>query len=286
MTEVTKDLLARWIPTRKREASKGDFGRLHIWAGSVGYSGAPYFAAEAAVRTGAGLVYLHVPRAIWPVVAGKCNEAMVFPLDECPTPEHFSGADVALLGPGLGGSTAQNGSLRRLACALTIPLVLDADGINAFAGHIDELKQRRSRLTVLTPHEGEFSRLVGVKTPIEDRALLAKHFAQTSGCVLVLKGWRTLTAFPDGTLFVNTTGNPGMAKGGSGDILAGMIAALLGQGLPSAWAVPAAVYLHGRAGDLCAARLGEYGMTPSDLLLAIPSAFPSHNGKDAARSLL
>lgn len=155
---------------------------------------------------------------------------------------------------------------------LQTPLVLDADGINAVAEHIDVLDTRRGRLTVLTPHDGEFLRLRQGKAIGPDREAAALAFARQHGCVLVLKGHRTITAFPDGETFENTTGNPGMAKGGSGDVLAGMILSLLGQGIPPKKAVPSAVWLHGAAGDLAAASFGEYGMTPSDLLQNIPAA--------------
>jgi NAD(P)H-hydrate epimerase len=277
LTELTKELVRTWIPKRSETAHKGDFGRVHVLAGSVGYTGAPYFAAEAAVRTGAGLVFLNVPSEIWSVMAVKCNEAMPVPIPQDSTGrELFHGmntCDAVLIGPGLGREENRDARTRFLIKELLPPLILDADGINAVAGHIDVLKARGDRLTVLTPHEGEFSRLLD-GTPIgSDRAGAAEAFARESGCVVVLKGHRTVTAFPDGSLFLNTTGNPGMAKGGSGDILAGMILSLLGQGLSPHRAVPAAVWLHGRAGDLCAEELGEYGMTPTDLLNKIPKAF-------------
>ena len=156
--------------------------------------------------------------------------------------------------------------------AASDPAGLDADGINAVAEHIDVLDTRRGRLTVLTPHDGEFLRLRQGKAIGPDREAAALAFARQHGCVLVLKGHRTITAFPDGETFENTTGNPGMAKGGSGDVLAGMILSLLGQGIPPKKAVPSAVWLHGAAGDLAAASFGEYGMTPSDLLQNIPAA--------------
>lgn len=273
LTEVTKDLVQTWIPARKRESHKGDYGRVHLLSGCVGYTGAPYFASEAAVRAGAGLVYLHVPQEIWAVLAVKCAETMVFPVNEASLYGTLSEADAVLIGPGLGRESLRDSRTRKLARELQKPLVLDADGINAVAGHIDVLKARRGLLTVLTPHEGEFSRLLGTEGKALDRTAAAERFARESGCVVVLKGHRTVTAFPDGELYLNTTGNPGMAKGGSGDVLAGIIVSLLGQGLPPKQAIPAAVWLHGRAGDLCAARLGEYGMTPSDLLGAIPKAF-------------
>lgn len=244
---------------------------MHIWAGSEGYTGAPYFAAQAAVKTGAGLVFLHVPDQIWPILAVKCNEAMIQKLSGNfqQLLETLETADAVLIGPGLGRQ--QDRQIRRLISGLEKPLVLDADGINAAAGHTYIWRARQGRVTVLTPHEGEFSRLLG-GAPVKDRATQAAQFARMQGCILVLKGQHTLIALPDGTMFQNPTGNPGMAKGGSGDVLAGMIVSLLGQGLPPERAVPAAVFLHGHAGDLCAAQLGEYGMTPTDMLERIPLA--------------
>lgn len=273
------------LPRRTATAHKGDFGKVFILAGSVGYTGAPVFAANAAVRAGAGLVYLGVPAEIYPIVAVKCDEAMPFPL-----PEDYDtllkkaqSCDVALIGPGLGRAPETETLVHQLLSDLTIPVVLDADGINALEGHIDVL-DRRKALTILTPHDGEFKRLSGCDLPIKDRLSAARNFAKEHSCVLVLKGHGTVTASPDGSAFVNTTGNPGMAKGGSGDVLAGMIAALLGQkqlvsekhdpfrAEMTAWAV----FYHGQTGDRCAEKLGEYGMTPSDMLQAIPHVLKEH----------
>ena len=261
------------LPRRQREAHKGSFGRVQIFAGSVGYTGAPVFAAKAAVRTGAGLVFLNVPKRVWPVVAAKCDEVMARPAPPCPAKlcRQMSGCDAALIGPGLGRSRWAKRGVHRLLRELNAPVVLDADGLNAVAGHLD-LLDRRTAPTVLTPHEGEFARLCGCRLPAADREEAARKFAQEHNCVLVLKGHRTVTAAPDGRVWVNTTGNPGMAKGGSGDVLAGMILALLGQGFAPEQSAAMAVWLHGRAGDLCAAELGEYSMTPSDLLEALPRA--------------
>lgn len=261
------------LPPRPRDAHKGDFGRVYILAGSVGYTGAPIFAAEAAVRTGAGLVFLGVPQEIWAVTAMRCREAMPAPVpaDMAELLEKMNNCDAVLLGPGLGRSPALDRRTLDLIPRIQVPLILDADGINAVAGHIDVLKARGSALTVLTPHDGEFARLLG--RPVgEDRLSQARKFARETGCVLVLKGYRTLTAFPDGEVFVNTTGNPGMARGGSGDVLAGMLAALLGQKLPPKRAIPGGVWFHGRAGDLCAQALGEAGMIPTDMVDRIPLA--------------
>lgn len=268
------------LPRRPLTAHKGDFGKVFILAGSEDYTGAPILAARAALRTGAGLVYLGVPRAIYPIVAVKCDEAMPFPLPEDgdAIPERAKSCDVALIGPGLGRAPDRSAQVLRLLADLPVPVVLDADGINALAGHIDVL-DKRSALTVLTPHEGEFARLAGCELPIRDRLTAARDFARAHGCVLVLKGHGTITAAPDGSAFVNTSGNPGMAKGGSGDVLAGMIAALLGQkhlrkerrsGGNAPELVADAVLYHGLAGDACADRLSEYAMLPADLIEAIP----------------
>ncbi|MDO4516424.1 MAG: NAD(P)H-hydrate dehydratase [Bacillota bacterium] len=279
MTQVTKSFVRACLPVRDRNGHKGDFGKVHILAGSVGFTGAPIFASRAAVRTGSGLVFLSVPREIWPVAAVKSGEAMPAPVPPFPILlDKMNASDAVLIGPGLGRSRRTDVRTLRLVEKVEAPLVLDADGINAVAEHIDVLDTRRGRLTVLTPHDGEFLRLTRGKAIGPDREGTAAAFARRHGCVLVLKGHRTITAFPDGETFVNTTGNPGMAKGGSGDVLAGMILSLLGQGIPPKQAVPGAVWLHGRAGDLAAARLGEYGMTPTDLLEEIPSAIRSVMG--------
>lgn len=271
------------LPRRRATAHKGDFGKVFILAGSVGYTGAPVFAASAAVRTGAGLVYLGVPSSIYPIVAVKCNEAMPFPLPEeyDRILEKARNCDAALIGPGLGRAPETDILVRRLLADLNIPVVLDADGINALQGHINTLDER-SALTVLTPHDGEFQRISGCTLPIKERLSAAREFAKAHGCVLVLKGHGTITAAPDGRCRVNTTGNPGMAKGGSGDVLAGMIVSLLGQkqfrgphedlAELCAWAV----FFHGQAGDRCAERFGQYGMTPGDMLAAIPEVLKEH----------
>ena len=292
------------LPRRDREAHKGDFGRAVILGGSVGYSGAPVLAARAAVCSGAGLVTVLVPAPVWSVAAAKLDGAMPWPLptDHYPleadsialaardrhsgalskaalTPalEKMKGADAALIGPGLSREASAAWVVRELAWELKCPLVLDADGINALEGHLDVLDSRRDRLTVLTPHDGEFARLTGA-LPGEDRIHAARDFAAAHHCVLVLKGHRTITAFPDGTCCRNTTGTPGMAKGGSGDALAGLLVSMLAQGFPPQQAVPWSVWLHGRAGDIAAEKMGEYGMTVTDLIAAIPRAIKEQEG--------
>ena len=268
-----RELLPPVLPRRKRDAHKGDFGRLFILAGSRDYTGAPVLCACAAVRAGAGLVTLAVPENAWPVIAAKCcNEAMVWsmPEDYDSILEKASACDVAVIGPGLGQEEGTARLVLGLLRDLNCPVVVDADGLNILAKHIDVLDKREG-LTVLTPHEGEFARLSGCPLPVEDRLSAARGFAVEHGCVLVLKGHRTVTACPDGTCTVNSTGNPGMAQGGSGDVLAGILGGLLCQFRHDS--VPAeAVWLHGRAGDLAAADKGEYGMTVTDLIDQLPYA--------------
>ena len=268
------------LPRRDRDSHKGNYGKVYILAGSVGYSGAPILAARAAVRCGSGQVSLGVPGPVWPIAAQKLDEAMPHPLPSSKdgmlslaaaeeVMRRLEPCGVCLIGPGLGRGNSVGSVVRHLLKTIRLPVVLDADGINALAGHIDGLDVRQGECTVLTPHDGEFARLGGDLSS-GDRLSAARAFAAEHGCVLVLKGHRTITAFPDGDAYVNTTGNPGMAKGGSGDVLSGMIISLLGQGFSPRVAVPMAVCLHGMAGDLCAEELGEYGMTPGDMIDRLP----------------
>ena len=278
---VTNEMVR--LPRRERDSHKGDYGKLLIVAGSEGYTGAPVFAAQGALRSGAGLVYLGVPRDVYPMVATRCSSAMPFPLLDDPEQlvERARSCDVVLAGPGMGRSPQAQQLVFRLIEEVEGPLVLDADGLNALEGQTQRLRTRTG-LTVLTPHDGEFARLAGCSLPLNDRVEQAAELAQDTGCVVVLKGHETLTVDPQGRVWRNTTGNPGMAKGGSGDILAGMIASLLGQkqltgcvscpGELVAWAV----YLHGAAGDAAASRFGEYGMLPDDTLAAVAGVLQTH----------
>ena len=261
------------LPRRRRDAHKGDFGKLFILAGSVGYTGAPVLAAQAAVRAGAGLVTLAVPPEIYPITAVKCDEAMVWPWPEQDEEilEKAKGCGAALIGPGLGQSERAERLVLRLLRELTCPVILDADGLNIVSRHMNVLDERES-LTVLTPHDGEFARLSGCQLPVVDRLSAAREFAARHHCILVLKGYRTIAAAPHGACFINTTGNPGMARGGSGDALAGLMAGLTVQPKIGSNGIVYAVWLHGRAGDLAAADKGEYGMTVGDLIGRIPYA--------------
>ena len=268
------------LPRRPRTAHKGDFGKLFLLCGSVGFTGAPVFAARSAVRSGAGLVFLAVPEDIYPIVAVKCDEAMPFPIpdDYDALLARAKGCDAAILGPGLGADPVARELARKLLQDLPCPVVLDADGINALAGHIDIL-DNRSAPTLLTPHDGEFQRLTGCALPLEDRLAAARDFAAAHRCGLILKGHATVTAAPDGRAWVNVTGNPGMAKGGSGDVLSGIAAGLWGQkhlrsGDSDLWSLAAqAVAIHATCGDLCARESGEYAMTPGDMVCALPKVF-------------
>ena len=277
--ELTAAAIRDALPTRDPLGHKGTFGKVYCLCGSVGFTGAPVFASRAAVRMGSGLVYVGVPERAWTVVAAKSDEAMPFPLPDTEEGKLALAAeksirraaapcDAVLMGCGLGRSRETDELVRRLL-DIPQPLVLDADGINALAGHIDELQCRRNRVTVLTPHEGEFARIGDLSA---GREASAEAFAAAHGVYLILKGHRTVIAAPDGRLAVNPTGNSGMAKGGSGDVLSGMVVSLLGQDMEPFAACCAAVYLHGLAGDLAAAEKTERAMTPTDLLETIPEA--------------
>ena len=275
---MDEDKVDALLPRRDRNAHKGNFGRVLILAGSVGYTGAPCLAAEAALRTGAGLIFVGVPEAVYPIVAQKLDEPMVFPLpcDEAgrlntrAVPEivrRLEGCDACLVGPGLGRSEAILDAVSAVLTHAKCPVILDADGINCLEGHIDVLGQAGCPV-ILTPHDGEFRRLGGDPAP-EVRYESAKALAERWGVTLLLKGHRTLT-LGGGKVWLNPNGNPGMATGGSGDVLAGIILSLLGQGLAPLDAAAAGAWLHGAVGDFCADAWGEYGMTPTDMIACLP----------------
>ena len=277
------------LPRRRPDTHKGDYGRCLIIAGSVGYTGAPAMCARAASRMGAGLVSLGVPEPIYDTMAIKLDEEMPFPL---PADGHgrlaanaaseilrrAGGSDVCVIGPGLGKSPEISELVQSVIRISDTPIILDADGLNAIAENPDILNQATCPL-ILTPHPGEFKRLGGDLSS-GDRLRAARVFAQEYGCVLILKGHRTITALPDGNAYINTTGGPAMAKGGSGDVLAGMIAALTGQNFPINDAVLTAVYLHGLAGDLCAEEFGEYSVTAGDITAMLPRAVKMSTRQD------
>jgi len=249
------------------DGNKGRFGHVLIVGGAFGKAGAPSMASLAALRAGAGLVTAAVPKEIVPPVAAVAPELMLQALEDG-MDSLVKGITVVGIGPGLGQEGETPEFVREFVRRVELPMVIDADGLNAFAGKTALLKQAaQGRTIVLTPHPGEMARLVGmtVKEVEADRVGLARRFATEHGVTLVLKGWRTLIAHPDGKIAVNTTGNPSMAKGGSGDILTGIVAAMLAQYKDSvAEAVEAAVFLHGLAGDFACRAQDEHTVLATD----------------------
>ena len=273
---LNHELVLSLLPDRNPWGHKGNFGKLLLLCGSRGYTGAAFFAAMGALRAGAGLVFLGVPESIYGIEAVKLNEPVIFPLPDAggrlsadAVPEILSRLprmDAVLVGPGLGQSEGTLAVVRAVLENAQCPVVVDADGINVLSAHRDLLRGRKSP-TILTPHDGEFARLGGIIG--EDRMAAAAALADDLGCVVLLKGHETcVTDGTDG--YINPTGNSGMAVGGSGDVLAGVITALLGAGLPPLEAAACGAWLHGAAGDRCAAELGQYGMLPTDMLSALP----------------
>ncbi len=273
---LNHELVLSLLPDRNPWGHKGNFGKLLLLCGSRGYTGAAFFAAMGALRSGAGLVFLGVPESIYGIEAVKLNEPVIFPLPDAggrlsadAVPEiltRLPQMDAVLVGPGLGQSGGTLAVVRAVLEKAECPVVVDADGINVLSAHRDLLRGRKLP-TILTPHDGEFARLGGVIG--EDRMAAAADLAHDLGCVVLLKGHET--CITDGVNgYINPTGNPGMAVGGSGDVLAGVITALLGAGLPPLEAAACGAWLHGAAGDRCAAELGQYGMLPTDMLSALP----------------
>lgn len=269
------------LPERSPTDHKGDAGRVVVIAGSKGLTGAACLTAGSALRSGAGLVTLALPETLNDIVEVKLTEVMTRPVPEVRRHrclalrargqilDACAGADVVAMGPGLGRHRETFELVRRIIHDVGAPVVLDADGLNAFEGRAESLKTVRHPL-ILTPHPGEYRRLTG--RPVSDALQDARHLSDETGAIVVLKGAPSVVALPAGDIFVNPTGNPGMATGGSGDVLTGMIAALIAQGSEPGEAAVAATYWHGLAGDLSARRLGERGMIAGDLVNAIPEA--------------
>jgi hydroxyethylthiazole kinase-like uncharacterized protein yjeF len=278
---------------RRRDGHKGTYGHLLVLAGSLGKSGAAVLTGRAALRLGAGLVTVATPRSALAGVARGMMELMTEPLPE--TAEHtiaaaaiqavekaIQGKDAIVLGPGLTAHPSTAELILTLLPRLKIPAVIDADGLNMLAGHLDVLARVKAPV-VLTPHPGEFGRLtsLSVKDVLARRLDLAPRFAQDHHVILVLKGHRTLVAAPDGRVFVNPTGNPGMATGGAGDVLSGIIGSLIVQSKDVLAATRAGVYVHGLSGDLAAAKLSEKALIAGDLIRFLPAAVKSL--EDAAK---
>jgi hydroxyethylthiazole kinase-like uncharacterized protein yjeF len=272
---LTRASMRELVTPRTPDSHKGDYGRVLVVAGSRGKTGAAHLAAVGALRSGAGLVTVATPATCQAVVSAMGPEYMTEALDEIDEgldPEEVDrvleiARDVIAIGPGLGQATATREFIRQLVDRATMPLVVDADGLNAFAGDPERLAGREGRDIIITPHPGEMARLVGMSTEEvqSSRLEIARNFAVGHHMFVVLKGHRTLIATPDGKVFINPTGNPGMATGGTGDVLTGMIAAWLAQLLDAEAACKLAVYLHGMAGDLAEADEGEVAMTSADV---------------------
>jgi len=273
---LTREQMRDLIPARAADSHKGDFGRVLIIAGSMGRAGAAHLAAMGALRSGAGLVTIATPRSCLPVIAAMAPEYMTEPLDETPAGTIDYSAlervleiktDVIAVGPGLGQSAGTAAFVEGLLERAGVPLVLDADALNAFAGDPDRLVGRDGVDVVITPHPGEMARLlkISVEAVQQDRLRHATAFAASHRVHVVLKGHRTIIAGPDNRAFVNLTGNSGMATGGTGDLLTGMIAAWFAQLLDAEAACKLAVYLHGTAGDLAEADEGDVALIAGDV---------------------
>ncbi|MDH7511537.1 MAG: NAD(P)H-hydrate dehydratase [Clostridiales bacterium] len=281
---VEKASLLACFRKRKRESHKGNYGHLFIIAGSLGKTGAAALAARAAYKTGAGLVTVGTPRTCLPIVARSMMELMTEPLAETEEKTISSEAlprvldlikekDAVIIGPGISTQESTRRFVWNLIPKIRQPLVIDADALNILSQK-QELLKKLPKPAILTPHPGEFARLLGLTVPevLGKRLELVPCFAQKHGVILVLKGYRTLVGAPDGRVFVNPTGNPGMATGGTGDVLSGMIGSLLMQQKDPLMAALAAVYLHGMSGDLASRRVGERAIVAGDLIRFLPQA--------------
>ncbi len=281
---ITQEQVRQWLPVRPADAHKGRFGHVLVVGGSVGLAGAPMMAAEAALRVGAGLCSVAVPQSIYAATAGTLREAMVRPLPDAPegclSAESMDAmssllerANVLAIGPGWGTYPPAREALRRLLSVAQVPCVIDADALNCIAQEPDILPARHQPL-VLTPHPGEMARLMNTDTATvqANRLAIAQEAARRFEAVVVLKGARTVIATPEGRIWVNPTGNAGMATGGSGDVLTGAIAGLLAQGLDAEHSATAGVYIHGLAGDLAAQKEGTAGLIAGDIIRRLPEA--------------
>ncbi len=282
---IEREDVARHFPPRPRDTHKGTYGHLLVVAGSLGKTGAAALAAMAAMRSGAGLVTVATPASQQPVVAGLVLEAMTEALPETPArtlalkarevvAELAARRDAVALGPGIGLDAETQQTARALVQELAKPLAVDADALSALAGHLDALRSAPAA-RCLTPHPGELARMLGVTTEQiqKDRIATVREFATRYGTHVVLKGAASVIGDPDGRVVVNPTGNPGMASGGTGDVLTGMLGAFLARGMAPGSALQSAVYLHGLAGDIAAARVGQESLVARDVIGALPEAF-------------
>lgn len=269
---------------RKACTHKGDYGHVLIVAGSAGMTGAAYLASEAALLAGSGLVTCAIPKSINAIMARKLTEVMTLPLEDRGKGYFTSSAaagilkfakkvDVAAIGPGISQKSEVKKLVRKLIKSLNVPIVLDADGINCIAGEAQILRKSK-KAVVVTPHPGEMSRLINrrVSHIQKNRKEIAQGLADDYGVTVVLKGMNTVVSAPGKRVYINRTGNPGMASGGVGDVLTGVIASLIGQGFSPFEAAKKGVYLHGAAGDIAAKEKGEASLTASAMLKKLPEA--------------
>jgi len=280
--------ISRGLPKRPRNAHKHSVGKILVLAGSKGLTGAALLSSMSALKSGAGVVVLGIPSSVFAAVSRRTLEVMPFELPSTDEgtlasaaskaiDQKIRWADVVLAGPGLSRNPETMELVVRIVATMTKTLVLDADGLTAISADPHILRKRKCRDVILTPHLGEFSRLISLSVAeIEkDKINIARSFAQDHRVVLVLKGAPTIVAGPLGEIYINSTGNPGMATAGSGDVLGGIIAALAGQGNSPLDAAINGVYVHGRAGDIAREQIGEMGMIAGDLLQRVPAALKS-----------
>ncbi len=272
------------LPARARNIHKYDAGKVLVIAGSRAYTGAPVLAALAAMRTGAGMVTLIIPKSIHGILARKLTEVILVPVAEtaggsiaksaiAEILKRSDSADAVVIGPGLSLEVETQQVVRSVVAKIKRPLIVDADALSAFSGHGGLLRKRKSA-TILTPHAGEFARLTGVSAHHVERqrASIAVKWSRTLRSMIVLKGSPTVTASMEGRAYLNSTGNPGMATAGAGDVLCGVIAALIAGGLEPVQAAYSGVYIHGRAGDIAARQLGERSLMATDILRRLPAS--------------
>lgn len=287
MERTDKNIVKRAVPNRPDNANKGTMGTLLSVCGSFGMAGAAILAGKSALRCGVGLEKLAIPKSIYPIAAGSILESVFLPLSETSDGKisrtnipslllEAKKSTAVLLGCGLSVCDDTKALVKSFVENCTAPMVLDADALNCIADNPEILKKRKSDI-IITPHPGEMGRLCGItaKEVNADRVDVALNFAKKYGVITVLKGSGTIIASPNGQALLNTTGNSGMATGGSGDVLAGMTAGLLAQGKSAFDCAAAAVYLHGLAGDFAAEKLGKISMLPSDIIDYIAQAFKS-----------
>jgi NAD(P)H-hydrate epimerase len=287
---LEREEVKRLVPVRQPNTHKGTYGHVLIMAGSRGKTGAAILAARAAMRAGAGLATLAAARSLNNILASALVEVMTEPLKDSPGEEVepladdewralLERKDAFLFGPGIGVNDSTRSNLRWLLRNLDLPWVIDADGLNNLALELDRLRNAKTA-PILTPHPGEMGRLLGKESAVanRDRVASARSFATKHRCHMVLKGARTVIATAEGRVFINPTGNPGMASGGMGDVLGGMLVALLGQGLSPENAMKLGVYLHGFAGDRHATENGEIGLIASDIIENLPSSMRQLGG--------